>query len=406
MPKGKSILVIGGGTAGLTVAEHLAGSGLNVTLIEASPFLGGHAARFSCKATDRCVKCNACMISERLTAVIEKSTVDIHRGCRIKSVDIGSRYTITLYDTARYIDAALCTRCGRCLAVCPVADAIDPGWSAFDTPVIHQQNCLYFQDKNCSLCRQDCPEKAIHFAAEGVESVGIYDAVVLASGFTVFDPSDKPYGYQQFSNVITHLELDAIFRRRNLLERPSDGRTPSEVAFIQCVGSRDLALGHLWCSTVCCASSLRLAKLIKWKHPRTKVTCFYQDIQTFGKNFQTFYDGLQKDVRLVRSIPGNIFQTQDDRLKINFFDPDQLAGVEECYDLVVLTVGMLPGPETKRIAGMLGIKAPDWCSPDPLPDSAKGIFMAGSALAPMNIPETIDHAVAAAQKVARYLETR
>ncbi len=402
----KNILVIGGGVAGLTAAQELSRFDFAVTLIEASPFLGGHAARLSCKATDRCVKCNACLVIERLKAVVENTRIDIRSNCRIEKGAGGDRFSFTLATGARIIDPMRCERCGQCRRVCPAPDAIDPGFSPYDVPDIRRQNCLHFQPERCGRCQDACPQQAIRLDRPASESIASFDAVVLATGFEPFDPTDKPYGYRRFSNVITNLDLEAILRRCDAPERPSDGRLSAAIAFIQCIGSRDAGLNHLWCSKVCCASALRSAAQIRKKHPQTAVTCFYQDIQTFGRDFHSFYDGLQHEVRLVRSIPGNIFTTPDDRLVIDYFDPDRHEGVAETFDLVVLSIGLTPRPDTHRIATLLGVRAPDWCALESVSKLADGVFITGASLAPMNIAEAIDHALATAQLVAADLGSR
>ena len=181
------------------------------------------------------------------------------------------------------------------------------------------------------------------------------DAVLMASGFAPFDPANKPYGYGRFENVMTTLELDRMLRRSGTVKRPSDAKFPRNMAFIQCVGSRDSSLGHLWCSKICCGAALRMARCIQNRQPGMEATFFYIDVQNFGKNFQTYYADTRQQVRMIRSIPADVLKTADDRLKLSYFDPDTQAYQEAVFDMVILSIGLMPSESTRNLAAMLNI---------------------------------------------------
>jgi heterodisulfide reductase subunit A len=242
---------------------------------------------------------------------------------------------------------------------------------------------------------------------EGMSHELTADAVIIASGFKAFDPVAKPYGYHVFDNVMTNLELEHMLRDQGAIRRPSDNKKPDRIAFIQCVGSRDGKLNHLWCSKVCCGSALRMARLIKSKQPPVEIVFFYMDVQTFGKDFHTFYSKVQNDVTMVRSIPGDIYRTEDDKLMVNYFIAGDKKGTEDKFDMVVLSVGITPGEGNSALAEMMGITLDDSGFFGPLnlkgtPDHPS-VFSVGTARGPMGIAESMADAGRVALEVVKYL---
>ncbi len=232
------------------------------------------------------------------------------------------------------------------------------------------------------------------------------DAVLLATGFTPFHPVNKPYGYGRFENVMTNLELDQMMRRNGAIKRPSDDAFPGNMAFIQCVGSRDSSLGHLWCSKICCGAALRMARCIQHRQPEVKATFFYIDVQNFGKNFQTYYADAQQKVQLIRSIPADVLKTADDRLKLSYFDPDTHAYQESVFDMVILSIGLMPSESTRDLAAMLNIDMAGYSfeQKSALLRPPDGVFIAGTALEPMGIAESTLSAGKAAGDIFHYLK--
>lgn len=349
--KERRVLVIGGGIGGLTAARALASFGVRVDLVERNPFLGGHAARLSCKATDRCVKCGACLVPEAVSAVASDPRIAVHTACRA--------------------EAARAPSGGFSFAIrCHAAEAA----SAFGAPAIGP----------------DAPPVT-----------GSADALVLAAGFEVFDPKDKAYGYGLFPNVITNLELEDMLRSGGAAVRPSDGTFARRVAFIQCVGSRDAKLGHLWCSTFCCAAALRAARKIKAGRPETDLTVFFIDIQTFGRDFESFYGRCRQEIRFVRAIPGDAFQVEGGGVRLGFIEDGSRRSIEAVFDLVVLSTGMMPPAELKPTADRLGL--PLTAAGYAAPTAGTGVFAAGAVRGPMTIADTIADARHAAGQALAYL---
>lgn len=341
--KDKRILVIGGGIAGLTVARRLAGQGVRVSIVEKASALGGHAAQYACKATDRCVKCGACRVDEAVSAVVAHPGVAVWTGARLESVSGGPPF-----------------------------------------------------------------EAVIGREGSGETRTERFDAVVAATGFSPYDPSDKPYGYGVHADVITNLELERLLRGKGMPARPSDGRPASRIAFFQCVGSRDRRLGHLWCSQVCCGSALRMGAWIRHRDPASDITVFYIDIQTFGKDFQQRWERYREDFHMIRTLPGDVLQGGDGNLRVIYADPETGASTEADFDLVVLSIGLLPGGEPGGPEGALALSRDEFGffrqAEDAGGGAASGVFAAGAATGPMSIADAVSSAGRASRQVTAYLK--
>jgi len=339
---GKSVLVVGGGIAGLSAALELARLGIGVELVEKEDAFGGHARQFTCKATDKCVQCGACIVEEKLRDVSDHPGIKVHLGSHMEKVESLDRFVVSL-----------------------------------------------------------AGKKGSSHSCET-------DAIIVASGFSPFNPAGKPYGYGRFDNVITNLDLETVLRKHSLVTRPSDDKAPEKIAFIQCVGSRDAKLNHLWCSRVCCGSALRMASLIRSRQPETGVTLFYMDIQTFGRDFQRFFNKVKNDVRMIRAIPGDVFKTEDDQLRLTYFDSAASEPKEEIFDLIALSVGLTPGTDLARLAAQLNIELSDSgfvSTPEKGSGTHEdGVFAAGTVLGPMSIAESVASAGKAARDVVEYLK--
>ncbi|MDM8554575.1 FAD-dependent oxidoreductase [Desulfococcaceae bacterium HSG7] len=403
----KKILIIGGGVAGLSAALALEQLGIKASIVEKTGFLGGHAIQYACKATDQCVKCGACVVEEKLKAVAENPDIRIFLNSQIKNkAQNNGRSVITLHCQPPYIDPHKCTDCGQCYAQCPGKGAIEQGFSPNNHPLyaLNADKCLRFTGQDCHICEDVCPEKAIDLNQQPYKHICEINAVIVASGFKAFEPVDKPYGWQVFDNVVTNLELERMLRRQSIAVRPSDGQIARCIAFIQCVGSRDATLNHLWCSKVCCGSALRMARVIKTRHPESEITFFYMDVQNSGKDFEKFYAAVQNDIHEIRCLPGDVYQTSDGSLQVSHFDRHDRQSVEHIFDLVVLSVGITPGSDTGELADCLQLK------PEPTgffsaSPTQLGIFTAGAAAGPMTIEDAIASAGQAVWQTVQYLKT-
>jgi len=406
--KQKNVLVAGGGIAGLAAANELSEAGINVFLIEKTNFLGGHAIGYTCKAAEECLQCGACSAEKALKEVMSDDGITIYLNSTIENITSGNSFSVTIKKRPVFIDKSKCTNCGICYEKSPEPGAVLRGYSKNNSPLY-----AIAPDKlstHADFFKTICPENAISIDEKSTTEKIAADAVVVATGFTAFDPKKKPtYGYGKFKNVISGLDMERIKRKNGTLVRPSDGKPPRKIAFIQCVGSRDERLGNLWCSQVCCPYSLKTAKSIKHNAPETELTIFYMDIQNTGNNFSTFYDGCKTDMRFVRSIPVDIFPAAEDSLSLRVLNEENGTTVMEPFDLVVLSVGIMPNPDNKNLATLLGADLTvdgffaGSSEPGPTATATAGIFAAGTATGPKSITDSIAEAGRAAYDVVNYL---
>jgi heterodisulfide reductase subunit A2 len=402
----KQVLVIGGGIAGASAALELAAQGASVHLVERDDFMGGHAAQLTCKATDACLKCNSCLAEPRLTQVLSQPGITLHRRSTVSGLArANGGFEVVLNKRPAYVDAARCTGCGLCLEVCPALEdgAIGQPLLSAELPrlAIDPQTCLYFKDRQSTMCRDVCPEEAIDFSLEPQEIKLRVEAVVLATGFTPYDPSPvQRLGYGRFPDVVTAMELEAMLRGRGRLLRPSDGQEPKKVAFIQCVGSREVA-GNNYCSRVCCGYALRLGRLLNSRFD-TQVSVFYMDLQSFGHAMDDFLAAAESELRLVRAMPYDVYGGKDGQVLLDYQAQAGLSPVSEPFDLVALSVGLAPNPDNPALAALSGLGLDGYGFLDG--DAGEGVFLAGAAARPMDVAETVAHAGRAVQETISYLE--
>lgn len=405
----KQIMVIGGGVAGLIAARNLAGFGAVVHLVEQSDFLGGHAISYTCKATTECLQCGACAVEKVLKEVTEHPGIKLHRSSGLSTLSTeDSRFSARIEKGPYFIDLQKCINCGLCYVKAPGEGLVLRSCSKNNHP-------LYAITKEAVVKHRDffaevCPEGAIDVEARETGETVSVEAIVVATGFSPFDPGRKPtYGYADYDNVISGLDMERIKRKHGTLVRPSDGRVPEKVAFIQCVGSRDERLGNLWCSRVCCPYALRSAKAFKHRQPESEVTVFYMDIQNIGKSFTSFNHSCKSDFRFIRAIPVDVFETGDKGLMIRTFDEAEGTAVMENFDMLVLSTGILPNRQNPVMAELLGIGLDMdgfFAAEAPLNRTAttrEGIFIAGTAGGPNSIAGSMAQAGQAAEEVLKYL---
>ncbi|MCD6390979.1 MAG: CoB--CoM heterodisulfide reductase iron-sulfur subunit A family protein [Dehalococcoidia bacterium] len=407
-----NVLVVGAGISGIASALELANSGINVYLLEKEAVIGGHSASFCCKATDVCSQCSACVVPDKIKETVSHPQIRLLTNSTIRrlSGELGN-FRVTITQKLQYIDQERCIACGLCTEVCPTdPKAIHPSF-AEATPfsyVLDEELCLRFKGEKCDLCRKGCPTKAIKFKGESKEQELSVGALIVATGFDVFDARKKgSLGYGRYPNVLTGLDLEQIFTREGCLKLPASGVEPRNIAFIQCVGSRDE--DHDYCSHVCCKYAMKLSGLIKYHNPDARVTIFYIDLQTAGKGFAQFYEEYKENIRFVRGVPVEILQTASGELEVRFEDISQGKVCRDTFELVVLSVGISPSKESWDLARTLGINLSDngfFAERDSMntnETNIDGIFIAGTCQGPKDIPDSIAHGIAAASKARQVL---
>jgi len=383
----KKIMVIGGGIAGLTAAWELSRFGIDVELVEKTCFLGGKAIGFCCKATDECVQCGACSVEDMLKKVVESPSIRVHLATEVESIDQQKTFKVKLKKSSPAMDDA--------------ENGLLTGFSKNNSPLY-----VVVDRTKAGEISQD----AVDLADLGNEGRLEVDAVVVASGFSPFDAGIKrTYGYGVFTNVITGMDLEGIKRKFGSVVKPSDQKAPEKIAFIQCVGSRDERLGNLWCSQVCCPYAMRMASDVKFNNPEAQISIFYMDIQNAGKNFPCFYQKSKETMKFIRTIPVDVFPLENDRLKMRYLNEEDGMPVEEEFDLVVLSVGITPGPDNASLAELFGIRLNEdgfMAANDSLNRTLtthQGVFIAGTVEGPKTIAASMAHAGQAAGEVIKYL---
>ena len=382
----------------------LANAGLMVHLLERETTIGGNAALLSCKATDACSACSVCVAYERTKDLAAHPRIEVMTGAEVKSVTGGPGNFRIEIQRPVFVDANRCISCGLCSGVCPTAPkAIRPAASWLSSPyVVDQSSCLSLKGGGCTLCVDNCPTGAIDFNNKLGRQDRTVDAIVVATGFDVFDPKQKgSLGYGLYPNVLSSLDAEKTLRQKGSL-KCVDGREPEKVAFVQCVGSRSDSTGKAYCSQVCCKYAIRLARLLKYQNPQVKTTIFYIDLQTAGKGFREFYEQSRDAIRFVRGIPVAVSEGPDKKLRVDFEDFSRAEHAQEPFDMLVLSVGITPRKDAWTLAKALKMNLSEFGffnSVDGVITNVEGVYLAGACQGPRDIPEAIAEGIAAAKKV-------
>ena len=426
--KEPAVLVVGGGVAGIQASLDLANRGIKVYIVEKSPSLGGRMAQLD--KTFPTMDCSMCILAPKMIECSHHENIELLTYSEVKGIKgSAGNFVVKVLKKPRYVDITKCTGCGTCADHCPVEvpNEFDEGLGmrkAVYMPLpqavpramtVDKVNCL-----ECGLCETVCEAKAVNLDQQPEEVDLNVGAVILAIGFDIFDPSViTTYGYGRYRNVITALELERLLCASGPtgghLIRPSDGRIPRKIAFIQCVGSRDRRFGNTYCSSICCKYAAKDAVLIKEHHPEAFVSIFYIDLRTFGRGFQEFINRAKSEygIKFVRSSPGEIMEDPETGNLRIWYENTITGAIENLeFDMVVLCPALIPRVDAKELAKILGIEVDSYgffrASADianPIDTTVLGIFACGYCLGPKtgDIPDSIMQGSATAARVAELL---
>ena len=419
-----AVMVVGGGIAGVQSALDLANSGYRVYLVESGPAIGGKMAQLD--KTFPTNDCSMCILSPKLVEVGRHKNIELMTLTDITGLEGGpGNFSVTLLHRPRYVDPAKCVACGLCVEKCPakVPSEFDQGlkqrkaiYVAYPQAVplkyaIDPRFCIKLTKGKCGLCSKVCPAGAPNYEDKPRTSEVKVGAVILAPGFDVFDAKiKKEYGYGIYRNVVTSMEFERILSASGPYEghvlRPSDGKPPKRIAFLQCVGSRDPSCNREYCSSVCCMYSIKEAIIAREHDNSLDCRIFFMDIRAFGKEFDDYYDRAKGEygIGFTRCRVSSV--SEDPASKDLILTYESPAGVErERYDMAVLAVGFEPPQAFAKTVKDLGIAVNDhgFMSTDvfsPLDTSREGVFVSGAASAPKDIPDTVAQASGAASRAS------
>ena len=425
----KRALVIGGGIAGIQTALDIADAGFPVDIVEKKPTIGGKMAQLD--KTFPTLDCAACILTPKMVDVAQNDKIRIFSYSEVSEIKgfVGN-FDVTIKKNARFVKEDICTGCGACVDKCPMkkipnefnlgmdnrkAIYIPFAQAVPKVATIDPNACNMLKNGKCGLCAKVCTAGAIDYTQKDEYIEEKYGAIVVATGFNPIsmDKFDE-FAYNQSKDVITSLEFERLTNAAGptagKLLRPSDGKHPHTIVFVQCVGSRCDACaekGKEYCSKICCMYTAKHAMLTRDKYPDTEVYVFYIDVRTPGKNFDEFYRRAVEEygVKYIKGMVGKV-TPEGDVLKVQASDLIANKQLHIDADLVVLAAAIEPDKSARPLATMLTASLDTYdffteAHPKlrPVESPTAGVFLSGACQGPKDIPETVSQAGAAASKV-------
>jgi heterodisulfide reductase subunit A len=427
VPITKTALVIGGGIAGIQTALDIADADRKVILIEKSPSIGGKMAQLD--ETFPTLDCSQCILTPKMVEAAQHPNIEIRVNTEVTKIDgyVGN-FQVTTRRRATYVDAEKCIGCGICQEKCPskiVPDDFNAGMAKQAAismpfpqavpavPIIYAEYCKKLTEDKCGICEKICPADAIDFEDEPKEETLGVGAIVVATGYREMDPAVyTEYGGGTYPDVLTGLQFERLVSSTGptggKLVRPSDGKEPKRIVFVQCVGSRDESKGHAYCSGICCMYTAKHAMLFKHHVPDGTAYVCYIDVRAPGKTYEEFIRRAieEEDIRYMRGRVAKIKRMKNGQYRV--YTEDTLVGrpVALDADMVVLASAVEAQEDAEEMAQRLGITydADGFYTEShpklkPIETATAGIFLAGACQGPKDIPTSVLQGSAAAAKV-------
>jgi quinone-modifying oxidoreductase, subunit QmoA len=394
------ILVIGGGITGITAAVELAETGATVILVEKQPYLGGNVAGFNNYFPKFCPP--VCGLEINFRRIRSSPRISYYTGAEVNTISGSAGSFIVEICIAPRLINNRCTSCGRCAEVCPVERPVKPGQQA-GPRAVYVPGGLAFPMKYtidpelcrgevCGKCLEVCNYDAIQLDAKKALVSMQVSRIVVATGWRSYEAGRlRDYRYEQEPDVVTNLDFEHLLAschaKHTELTRPSDGKRPESIAFVQCAGSRDV--NHLpYCSSVCCSASLKHALTLAERSPGIRSEIFYIDLRVTGRNEKLLTKAEKEgSIRLTR---GKVGRIERDELGLILEVEDILAGIRRTdrFDMVVLATGLVPNHIRPVLHtdeyGFYYLQQPE------------GIHPAGTVRRPMDVSASVKDATAAA----------
>ncbi len=425
-----SVMVVGAGVGGMRAAVDLADSGYKVYLLDSAPSIGGIVAQLGfmfpthdcvlCRGTsDHGYGCSRPSISPFLLDHSQHSNIEIMTNSTVVGAKgLPGDFTVKVHHRPRYVDIDLCINCDECAEICPV-DLTSEYQASLVTrkaaykPSVRAAPNAYVIERGpycdpCRKCEEICPTKAIDLDQEDWYEEIEVGAIILAVGYKLYDPTPaEELGYGRYPNVVTGLQFERLSSRsgptEGVIERPSDGKIPERIAWLQCIGSRDQE--HPYCSSICCMYATKEAVLAKERLPGVDCKVFIMDERAFSKEYTAYFEQ-SKDLWGVEYTRSRISEIKEDPNTNNLIlhYPDEKGVLRrKTFDMVVLSVGSEPPPKAVALAEDMQIELNEYgfCKTDkfePVDTSRPGVFVAGAFATPKEIAETVMDASGAAAR--------